>query len=202
MADVASAIAQYEQLKQGRYGWENMWQQIADNMVGRRDFSTMRTPGDRRMGDIHDITALLSAELLAGALHSLMTNSASKWFRLGIENPQLAQHPDVRLWIDEIAEPQMYNAINRPEAGFNPQMHEVYFNLTAFCTAGVAIEEDVGRGAVFSSRPLMEVFIEGTEPSETAVPPGMVSPEGFLMDQLADRDAGTAGAPKAPKPAP
>ena len=136
-----------------------MWQLIADNEVGRRDFNVIRTPGDRRMGDIHDITALLSGELLAGALHSLMTNSASKWFRLGLEDPDLAQHPDVRLWTDQIAEPQMYNAINRPEAGFNPQMHEVYFNLTIFCTAALSIEEEIGRGAVFSSRPLMEVYI-------------------------------------------
>jgi len=156
---VNSAIAQYTQLKQERFGWEDLWQQIADNEVGRRDFNTLRTPGDQRMSEIHDITALLSGELLAGALHSLMTNSASKWFRLGLEDPWLQQHPDVRLWVDEIAEPQIYNAFNRPEAGFNPQMHEVYFNLTLFCTSAVSVEEDAGRGAVFSARPLMEVYI-------------------------------------------
>jgi penicillin-binding protein 1A len=39
--------------------------------------------------------------------------------------------------------------------------------------------------------PLKEVFVEGTEPTEISVPPDMVSPEGFLMDQIAaDRDAG------------
>ncbi len=78
-----SAVAQFDHLPPDRFGWEHMWQLIADNEVGRRDFNVIRTPGDRRMGDIHDITALLSGELLAGALHSLMTNSASKWFRLG-----------------------------------------------------------------------------------------------------------------------
>lgn len=154
-----SAIAQFEHMKQARFGFEDLWQQIADNMIGRRDFSTIRTPGERRMGGIHDITALLSGELLAGALHSLMTNSASKWFRLGLEDPELAEHPDVRLWVDAIAEPQMYNAINRPEAGFNPQMHEVYFDLTLFCTSALAVEEEAGRGPVFASRPLHEIFI-------------------------------------------
>jgi hypothetical protein len=154
-----SAVAQFHQLKNERGTWEDTWQQIADNMVGRRDFSTIREPGQRRMDEIHDITALLSGELLAGALHSLMTNSAAKWFRLGLEDPELAEHPDVQLWTDQIAEPQMYNAINRPEAGFNPQMHEVYFNLTLFCTAALSIEEEIGRGAVFSARPLMEVYI-------------------------------------------
>lgn len=153
------AIAQFNQLKGERHTWEDTWQRIADNMVGRRDFNVIREPGERRMSDIHDITALLSGELLAGALHSLMTNSAAKWFRLGIEDPDLAEHPDVQLWIDQIAEPQIYSAINRPEAGFNPQMHEVYFNLTLFCTAALSIEEEIGRGVVFSSRPLMEVFI-------------------------------------------
>ncbi len=154
-----SAVAQFGHLRDERHTWEDTWQQIADNEVGARDFNTIRTPGTRRMSQIHDITALLSGELLAGALHSLMTNSASKWFRLGFEDPEVAKHPDVRLWNDLIAMPQMYNAINRPEAGFNPQMHEVYFDLTVFCTAPLLVEDDVGRGAVFSSRPLMEVYI-------------------------------------------
>ena len=154
-----SAVAQFDHLRNDRHTWEDTWQQIADNMVGRRDFNVIRTPGERRMSDIHDITALLSGELLAGALHSLMTNSASKWFRLGLEDPALAEHPDVKLWTDQIAEPQLYNAFNRPEAGFNPHMHEVYFNLTLFCSAALSIEEEAGRGAVFSSRPLMEVYI-------------------------------------------
>ena len=154
-----SAIAQFEHMKQARFGFEDLWQQIADNMIGRRDFGTLRTPGERRMGGIHDITALLSGELLAGALHSLMTNSASKWFRLGVEEPGLAEHPDVKLWVDQIAEPAMYRAINRPEAAFNPQMHEVYFDLTLFCTSALAIEEELGAGPVFVSRPLHEIFI-------------------------------------------
>jgi hypothetical protein len=156
---VMSAIAQFENLRKERHTWEHTWQEIADNMVGRRDFNVIRTPGEKRMAEIHDITALLSGELLAGALHSLMTNSATKWFRLGFENPEIANHPDVKLWNDAIAEPQLYNAFNRPEAGFNPQMHEVYFNLTLFCTAAVSVEEELGLGAVFSSRPLMEVYI-------------------------------------------
>ena len=156
---VMSAVAQFGHLKQARFAFEDMWQQIADNMIGRRDFSTIRTPGERRMGDIHDITALLSGELLAGALHSLMTNSASKWFRLGLDEPGLAEHPDVKLWIDQIAEPGLYRAINRPEAAFNPQMHEVYFDLTLFCTSALTIEEELGSGPVFVARPLHEIFI-------------------------------------------
>jgi penicillin-binding protein 1A len=35
-----------------------------------------------------------------------------------------------------------------------------------------------------------EIFIEGTEPTETAVPPNLVSPDNFLLDQAAG-DAGT-----------
>ncbi len=38
---------------------------------------------------------------------------------------------------------------------------------------------------------LEEVFIEGTEPTETAIPPDLISPESFLIDQL-DDDAGPA----------
>ncbi len=37
---------------------------------------------------------------------------------------------------------------------------------------------------------LDEVFIDGTEPTETAVPPELIAPESFFMDQLAGPDAG------------
>lgn len=37
---------------------------------------------------------------------------------------------------------------------------------------------------------LDEVFIDGTEPTEVAVPPELIAPESFLMDQLAEPDAG------------
>ena len=153
------AIEQFEALANERFTWEEMWQEIADHMIGRRDFNTIRTPGDRRMVEIYDTTGLLSAELLAGALHALMTNTATKWFRLNIEDRFLNEDPDVRFWIDEIAEPRMYSAINRPAANFNPQMHEVYFDLTAFCTASCFIEDEPGFGAVFSARPMGETYI-------------------------------------------
>ncbi|MCP4674845.1 MAG: PBP1A family penicillin-binding protein [Deltaproteobacteria bacterium] len=39
-----------------------------------------------------------------------------------------------------------------------------------------------------------EIFIEGTEPTETAVPPDLVAPDNFLMDQLAS-DAGSDATP-------
>ena len=38
-----------------------------------------------------------------------------------------------------------------------------------------------------------EVFIDGTEPRETAVPPDLVSPDSFMMDQLAGAAAVDAG---------
>ena len=68
---VMSAVAQFEQMQHARFGWEDLWQQISDNVVGRRDFSTIRTPGERRMSGIHDITALLSGELLAGPFQAI-----------------------------------------------------------------------------------------------------------------------------------
>jgi penicillin-binding protein 1A len=53
-----------------------------------------------------------------------------------------------------------------------------------------------------------EVFIDGTEPAEVATPPDLISPESFLMGQMAGADAGTeptpagTGAPGPPPKAP
>ncbi len=60
----------------------------------------------------------------------------------------------------------------------------------------VAIDSETGLLAYEGmEKTIKEVFIEGTEPTEVAVPPDLVSPESFLMDQLAERDAGDSKSP-------
>jgi len=44
-------------------------------------------------------------------------------------------------------------------------------------------------------KPLNEVFIEGTEPTEIAVSPELVDPNNFLMDEYLEPDAGTSEKP-------
>ena len=50
-------MSRWESLKLERSTTENAWQEIADNELGRRNFTTRRTPGETRMARIYDGTS-------------------------------------------------------------------------------------------------------------------------------------------------
>jgi len=160
MPDLIEEISSHwEKLRDGRTEWENHWQEVADHTLGRRDFNTKRQPGTQRQIKIYDTTARDATNLLAAALHSLLTNPATDWFDLRFQRSQLNEVDEAVLWLDEV-EQEMLNSFRRPESAFNTNMHEVYTDLVAFGTSGIFVEDEPGFGARFSSRPLSELFID------------------------------------------
>ncbi len=141
-----------------RSGFQTVWQEIADHLLGRRDFVGTATPGRKRMSRIYDSTGLQAADTLAAALHSLLTNPAGRWFSLRAENRALADDAAVRDWLDR-AQDVMYAAFAAPETNFAPQIHEVYLDEVAFGTAALYIGDRPGQGLLFSARPLGEITI-------------------------------------------
>lgn len=159
MPDGDLLVKEYEAIAAERGTWENTWQNVADHVIGRGDFTTHTIEGGRqRVQQIYDSTAQQSASLLAGGLNSLMTNPAAEWFHLRPEDPRLLEDDDVALWFED-AEMSMYSTLNSPTARFHPQSHEVYLELVAYNTAGFFVDDVPGVGPLFSSRPLSELFI-------------------------------------------
>lgn len=144
--------------RSARGGFETVWQEIADNLLGRRDFVGAATPGRKRMGRIYDSTGLQAADMLAAALHALLTNPAARWFALRPERRELAEDAGVRAWLDA-AEDTMYAAFAAAETNFAPQIHEVYLDEVAFGTAALYVGDRPGRGLLFSARPLGEITV-------------------------------------------
>ncbi len=149
-------IGRFEKLAGARATWENTWQEISDHVLGRRDFVKNYTPGTIRTSKIYDNTGMLAAGLLAGGIHTLMTNSATRWFKLKLEQGS-GKSEQVDLWLEKV-ENIMYSHVNRPEARFMPQLHEVYADISGFGTAGLFVQDDPGRGVRFSSRPLSQLY--------------------------------------------
>lgn len=151
-------LRQWDDVAAGRAAFQSAWQEIADHLLGRRDFAAGVTPGRRRMGRIYDTTGLQAADLLAAALHSFLTNPALRWFALRPEDPALAGDAAVLAWLAGV-EDALYAAFNGPEGNFAPQIHEVYLDQVAFGTAALYVGDRPGRGVLFSARPLGEIHI-------------------------------------------
>jgi len=152
-------ISYFEDLKNARSNWENHWQEIADHSLGRRDFTVVREPGRQRQQKIYDTTSRDSNNLLAAALHALLTNPSTSWFDLTFENADLNEDDESTRWLSTVRD-RMLAAFRRPESAFTTQMHEVYSDITGFGTAGMFVADEPGFGPRFNARPLQELFID------------------------------------------
>lgn len=153
-------IARLEVLEGDRRNWDDHWQEIAEVVFPRRaDFTTEVTRGERKNIRVVDSTAVIANELLGAGLHGMLTNPASKWFKLRLNDLQLMQDEQVRLWLEEV-ERRIYIALNSPKANFSSHIHELYLDMTAFGTGVMFIGEDPKTGDLtFSTKHLKECFL-------------------------------------------
>lgn len=158
--DVQKLIARDTQLKADRGTWEAHWQEITDRIYPKRsDFTTERSPGEKRQIKIYDSTPVHANELLASGLHGMMTNPATKWFSLTISDPALQEDQEVSEWLNTVTR-IMFEEINDPAAGFTTAIHEFYMDFGAICTAVLFIgEREKLDGLRFATRSVAEVKI-------------------------------------------
>ncbi len=92
-------ISRFNRLSANRAEWENSWQYISDHILGRRDFVKNYEPGGVRTTKIYDNTGMLAAGLLAGGIHTLLTNSATRWYKMKFEaNSNMSD--DAERWLE------------------------------------------------------------------------------------------------------
>tara|TARA_R100000781_G_scaffold42115_1_gene29007 strand:- start:911 stop:2539 length:1629 start_codon:yes stop_codon:yes gene_type:complete len=151
-------IRRFEQLKNNRINWENHWQELADYVLPRKDdiYST-RIHGEKKYNKIFDSTGIHANELLASALHGMLTNPSTQWFELTTGDEVTDQDDDVRLWL-QTAVRQMHKILNN--SNFQTEIHEVYLDLGSFGTSCMRMEEDDEEVIRFQSRPIYEAYVD------------------------------------------
>lgn len=144
-------------LKADRANFETQWQEIADYMYPRKNtVNTYKSAGEKRNLQILDSTGMNSLELLAGALHGMLTNPNALWFELTTGNSALDKDDTVRIFLQEVTR-TIHNTLNN--SNFQTEVHEMYMDLCGFGTAAMLIEEDDERDVRFSSHFIGKFFI-------------------------------------------
>ncbi len=144
-------------LMEKRSNWEVHWQEVADYMFPRKaDITLNRPKGDKRHTVIFDGTAIHSMELLASSLHGMLTSSVNRWFGLRFKETVVNEDDEAREWLEDVTD-KMYLAISR--SNFQQEVFESYFDLIAFGTSCLQIEEDKDDIVRFSSRHIKELYI-------------------------------------------
>ena len=150
-------VQKIEKLDGERGTWRNHWREVASFVLPRKDnIDHTRVQGEKVNQFLLDNTAVQSNVLLAGFMHTLLTNPNSEFFELSTGIPEIDDKDEVRLWLQKTTT-IMHRILN--ESNFQTEVHENYIDLAAFGTACLSIEQDDATVVRFAARPIQDFFI-------------------------------------------
>lgn len=154
----------HAKLKGERGTWESHWQEVTDYVLPRKNtILNKKTPGDKRTWQLLDNVGVQSNELLAGALHGMLTNPDSPWFELTTGDIVADNEDSIRLWLQENTR-KIHHVLNN--SNFQTEVHELYIDLAALGTACQIIEEDEDKIVRFSTKFIADYFIKESKCGE------------------------------------
>lgn len=150
--------ARHERMKSDRSNFESNWQECFKYIVPRKaEVNTKLTPGDHRGDELFDSTAIMANSLLAGALHSMLTNQTTEFFDLVMVGPDAGLNDDaqVKSYLQECTR-RMHQAMNN--SNFQTEVHELYIDLGAIGTASMFVGEHPTEIVHFAARTIKEMY--------------------------------------------
>lgn len=146
-----------DKLKSDRGIWETHWQELADYTLPRKNnFIRSQVPGEKKGIQLYDNTAMVSADLLASALHGTLTNNSVQWFQLSSGLEELNQDENIVQYLQELTM-RAHRILNN--SNFQSEVHEHYMDLITFGTSIMTVERDEKTLVRFSVKHLGEVYI-------------------------------------------
>lgn len=123
---------------------ETLWEQITEFMLTNQytSFTTnsIDTPGAKKTRRVYDSTAIQAAADLAAAMHSVLTNPATRWAKFRFTDERLNNDSEAVAWLED-ANNRFHDALNR--SNFNTEIGKGY---KQFATLGnmALMHEDKG----------------------------------------------------------
>jgi hypothetical protein len=159
-------IERFKRLKAKRVNWEDQWQDIGKYVIPRKDniYDFNHIPGgEKKRVKLYDGSAEHFNELLASALHSMLTNPTQPWFELSTGDPALDQKNRVREYLQRLGR-RIHEILNN--SNFQTEIHEVYLDLGGFGTGHLRMEEDNELVVRFKSDPIYRHHVAENEKGE------------------------------------
>lgn len=147
----------HDGLKSARQVTEDHWQECMTYIVPRKgDITSSRQAGQKVGQELFDSTAINANELLAAALHGMLTNPAIRFFELVFGDPALDRDEEVKKWLEEVSD-RMFVLMNN--SNFQTEIHEIYIDLGSIGTACLFIGEHPNTVVHFGARAMKEIYI-------------------------------------------
>jgi hypothetical protein len=157
--EVEGYLKMWKACKGNRANWDEHWRDVARYVIPNKenvwDFNS-RSKGDKKNLRLYDSSARHYNELLASALHSMLTNPSVQWFELTTGNRELDKNPAVRDYLQDTVR-KIHQILNN--SNFQTEIHEVYLDLGSFGTGAMLIDEDDDNIINFQSRPIYQFHL-------------------------------------------
>lgn len=131
----------WESLKKERASWIPHYQEISKNLLPRsgRFLLEDRNKGDKRHNNIYDSTGTRAHRVLCAGLMGGATSPARPWFRLSVEDKELAKSEGVKVWLAQVTD--MILAVFAKSNTYRA-LHTMYGELSGFGTGANLITSD------------------------------------------------------------
>lgn len=157
--EVDEYLKMLKQCKHKRQNWEEHWRDVSRYVIPNKenvwDFNYM-AKGEKKNLRLYDSSARHYNELLASALHSMLTNPSVQWFELTTGDHDVDKIPAVKEYLQKTVR-KIHQVLNN--TNFQTEIHEVYLDLGCFGTGAMLINEDDENVINFASRPIYQFHI-------------------------------------------
>ncbi len=132
-------IKSYNEAKESRSNWENLWQECYDYALPQRNNSSSLSKGQQRTNYIFDATAMDSVDQLAASLLGNLTPPWSQWFGFKPGSEISQEQAESLSPILENAAKSMHSHFDK--SNFAIEMHQCFLDLIVAGTACLYFEE-------------------------------------------------------------
>ena len=147
-------------LKTDRQEWEAYWKLISQYLLPRRGYffdQDLPNDGRRRDQKVVDGLATRAARILAAGMQGGLTSPSRPWFRLTLDDKDLAKYPLVKDWLDAV-ENVLRGAFHA--SNFYNSIHSYYMELGGFATGCMTFEEGFDQPFRFRTMTTGEYYLE------------------------------------------
>ncbi len=152
-------IEHYNVHKNERTQFETTWIDIADDVLGLRNFDINQDiKGQTRHKHIYDQTGLNWGMLMASMMHGIVTNPGARFHASQVPKGirDIGENNDYLVHIDEV----MDGLYKDPKHGFPTAATEWWIDYIFFGTSGMYTADVAGIGPVDHARPLGELVVD------------------------------------------
>jgi len=154
-----AVIDRHKRLKAKRLQWDDRWREVNFFVLPNKDniYGTATAGEAKYRGNLYDSSAVHYNELLASALHSMLTNPSVQWFELTTGNREFDSKPEIKTYLQRMVR-KIHQVLNN--SNFQTEIHEIYLDLGAMGTGVLTIMPDKDNIMRFAANPIYNHWIE------------------------------------------